>query len=156
MPSGSSTLIDRTQTRQQNEAQIRREIEDWVNAVRAKDINRVMAFYAPDVVTFDAVPPLQSRGPNAYRKNWEECFAMFPGPIGYEHRDLQVTASDDIAFAHGLGRMTGTTTKGEQIDMSFRATVCFRKVGDKWIVAHEHASVPFDPKTNKALLDLKS
>jgi ketosteroid isomerase-like protein len=87
--------------------------------------------------------------------------------LAVQHRTSQVRsdtsiaisrsrASDDIAFAHGLGRLTGTTTKGEQVDMSFRATMCYRKVGDKWLVVHEHASVPFDPQTNKALLDLKS
>ena len=156
MPTGSNTLLDRTQTNEQSEAQIRREIENWVKAVRAKDINGLMAYYAPDVVTFDSVPPLQSRGPAAYRKNWEECFAMFPGPIGFEHRDLKITASDDVAFAHTIARLTGTTTQGEKADMSFRATACYRRIGDKWLVVHEHASVPFDPKTNKALLDLKS
>lgn len=155
MATGSSTLIDRTQTHQQNEAQIRREIEDWVKAVRVKDINRLLANYSPDLVTFDVVPPLQARGLSPYRKSWEEFFAMFPGPIGYEHRDLQVTVGEDLAFAHALGRITGTTTKGEQIDMFCRATVCYRKVGDKWLVVHEHASVPIDPNTKKALLDLK-
>jgi uncharacterized protein (TIGR02246 family) len=156
MATGSNTLLDRAPTNAQSEAQIRREIDEWVKAVRAKDLNKVMAYYSPDVVTFDAVPPLQSRGPATYRKNWDECFAMFPGPIGYEHRDLQITAGDELAFAHALGRMTGTTTKGEQVDMAFRVTACYRKIGDKWVVVHEHVSAPFDPKTNKAVLDLKS
>lgn len=35
------------------------------------------------------------------------------------------------------------------------ATMCFRKVEDAWLVVHEHNSVPFDPETGKAALDIK-
>jgi ketosteroid isomerase-like protein len=42
------------------------------------------------------------------------------------------------------------------MEMWFRATVCFRKNGGKWLVTHEHASVPFYPDdTMKAATDLK-
>ena len=42
------------------EAVIRQRIEDGVNAIRAKDIDGVMSLYAPDMVSFDVVPPLRA------------------------------------------------------------------------------------------------
>jgi ketosteroid isomerase-like protein len=39
--------------------------------------------------------------------------------------------------------------------MWVRATLCLRRIDDKWMIAHEHQSVPFDVETGKASLDLK-
>ena len=137
------------------EAQIRQLIDDWVKAVRAKDIDALMTHYAPDSLLFDIMPPLQHKGADAYRKLWEGCFPYFQGQIGFEIRDLSITVGDDVAFCHSLSRMSGTTTKGEEIDNWMRATVCWRKINGKWMVTHEHVSVPIDMETNKALFDLK-
>jgi hypothetical protein len=37
----------------------------------------------------------------------------------------------------------------------FGATLGLGKVGGKWMVTHEHVSVPFDPQSGQASLDLK-
>jgi uncharacterized protein (TIGR02246 family) len=138
------------------EAQIRELIDGWVKAVRARDLNAITANYARDVVVFDAVPPLRYRGTDAYLKNWRECFDMMQGPIGYEIRELSITADDELAFSHSVNRLSGTEKNGKNMEMWFRATVGFRKSGGKWLVTHEHASVPFYPDdTMKAATDLK-
>lgn len=36
-----------------------------------------------------------------------------------------------------------------------KTTICFRKLDGKWMVTHEHNSVPFDVESGKASLDLK-
>ncbi len=139
-----------------DEAQIRQLIAGWVKAVRAKDINGLMDYYAPDILLFDLAPPLEYRGTDAYRQNWEDWFATFQGPVGYEIRDLSITAGDEVAFCHSLNRIIGTRTDGEEIDVWVRATVGFRKTDGKWKVTHEHTSVPFYMDgSNKAALELK-
>ncbi len=139
-----------------DEAQIRQLIAGWVKAVRAKDINGLMDYYAPDILLFDLAPPLEYRGTDANRQNWEDWFATFQGPVGYEIRDLSITAGDEVAFCHSLNRIIGTRTDGEEIDVWVRATVGFRKTDGKWKVTHEHASVPFYMDgSNKAALELK-
>lgn len=138
------------------EAEIRELVENWLKAVRAKDVNGVMSHYAADILLFDLAPPLQYRGADAYRKNWEEWFLTFRGSIGYEIRDLSITASDDVAFCHSLNRISGTRTNGEETDTWVRATVGCRKIEGKWIVTHEHISVPFYMDGSyKAAVDLK-
>ncbi|MFY9558388.1 MAG: nuclear transport factor 2 family protein [Blastocatellia bacterium] len=138
-----------------DEAEIRELIEDRAKAVRAKDIDGSVFNYAPDIVSFDVVNDLQKIGLDACRNRAEKWFSSFNGPIGYEIRDLSITAGEDVAFSHSLNRVKGTKTDGGDLEMWWRATVCYRKLGGKWIVTHEHSSVPFDVNTGKASLDLK-
>jgi ketosteroid isomerase-like protein len=106
-------------------------------------------------LSFDVVNPLQHRGSDASKKRAKEWFSSFEGLIDYEIRDLTITAGDDIAFSHGLSHVSATRTDGGQLNMWWRTTVCFRKIDGKWMVTHEHNSVPFDAATGKASLDLK-
>jgi ketosteroid isomerase-like protein len=36
-----------------------------------------------------------------------------------------------------------------------RGTVGYRRTGGRWLIVHEHYSVPFDPESGKALLRLE-
>jgi PhnB protein len=125
-----------------DEAHIRERIESWTAALRAKDIDGVLAHYAPDAVAFDLAPPLQHRR-DAIRNGLAEWFPTWVGAIGYEVRDLDVTVGDDVAFTRSLNRLSGKRTSGESTDVWLRATVGFRKLEGEWMVVHEHASVPF-------------
>jgi uncharacterized protein (TIGR02246 family) len=127
------------------EAQIRRILAERETAMRARDAERVVAAYAPDVVDFSLAPPLQQPAGDVrdvgIRRSW---FAGFDGPIEYEIRDLSVTAGEDVAFCHSLNRLS-TTPRGapQSFTLWFRATVCFRKVDGTWRITHEHNSTPF-------------
>jgi uncharacterized protein (TIGR02246 family) len=138
-----------------DEAQIRALIDDRVKAVRARDVNASTSSLVPDVLSFDVVNPLQNIGSDALRKRAEEWFSSFQGTIGYEIRDLSIAAGVDVAFSHGLSHVSGTKTDGGKLDMWWRTTVCYRKFDGKWMVTHEHHSVPFDMENGKASLDLK-
>jgi uncharacterized protein (TIGR02246 family) len=126
-----------------DQAQVRSLLDNWVQALRSKDVNGIMSHYAPDIVAFNLAPPLQYRGADVYRQNWEAWFPTFRGPIGYEIRDLSIAASDDVAFCHSFNRITGTRTDDEKTDVWVRATFCCRKIDGKWKIVHEHRSVPF-------------
>jgi ketosteroid isomerase-like protein len=138
-----------------DEAEIRRLIEAREKAVRSRDAKGSMANIASDIVSFDVVNPLQRTGSDELRKRAEEGFASFQGPIGYETRDLEITAGDDVAFARGLSHVNGMRQDGGHLDMWWRTTLCFSKIDGKWMITHEHNSVPFDVESGKASLDLK-
>jgi uncharacterized protein (TIGR02246 family) len=140
----------------EDETRIQQLIDGWANALRAKDIDGVMSHYAPDILVFDIAPPLLYKGANAYRRNFEEWFGTWQGPIGYEIRDSTITVSDDVAFSHSLNRIYGKRTNGEQTDVWVRVTACRRKINGKWLITHEHVSVPFYMDGSyKAAVDLK-
>jgi ketosteroid isomerase-like protein len=107
--------------------------------------------YAPDVLLSDVVNPPRCTGWAAARKRLAEWFASFQGTIGYEVRELAIAAADDVAFCHGLKRVRATTTAEQELDMWWRATICFRKVDGVCLVTHEHAWVA----SGRASLDLK-
>ena len=130
-------------------------INKLVEAVRAMDLDRVMSTYAPDIVSFDMVPPLRHVGAAAKRKNWADLFAMYQRPLGYEIRDLTVMVGDALVFAHSLNRISGTLKTGNRNDLWLRWSTCFRKVDGNWLISHDHISIPLDEKTGRALLDLK-
>lgn len=138
-----------------SEGQIRALIEDRVEAVRSKDLVWLTSSIAPDVVSFDVLNPLRYTGSGTMRQRSEAWFSAYQGPIGYEVRDLSVTAGDDVAFCHFLYRVSGALVDGGDVNMWVRATVCFRKIDGAWMVSHEHDSVPFDAESGRASLDLK-
>ena len=138
-----------------DDAQIRERLEAVAQALRAKDIDALLAHYAPGVVTFDLRPPLQVRGVDAYRKNFEAWFASVQGPIDYEIRDLRITMSDDIAFCHSLSHVKSTRTTGERADYWVRVTSGLQKMNGQWMVTHEHVSVPIKLETMQGAFDLQ-
>ncbi len=143
------------ETRKIEEAEIKRVIEGYVEALRAKDLDGIVSIYAPDLVAFDLVPPLQYVGAEVYRKHWAEGFSLMQGPFGYEIADLSITVGDDVAFSHSFNRSSVTLPSGQKLGFWLRWTACFRKIGGQWLITHMQASVPFDFETGRAMLDLK-
>jgi ketosteroid isomerase-like protein len=136
------------------QAEVRKVIDACLDALRAKDARELVRHQATGFVHFSLAPPLQIIGADA--KGLEAWFATWRGPIGYEIHDLTIGAGQDIAFCHSLNRMSGTKTDGEKVDLWFRQTLCFRKVGGAWKVTHEHESVPFYMDGSmRAAVDLK-
>jgi ketosteroid isomerase-like protein len=138
-----------------SEAQILRRIGKLVEAVRAADLEGVMASYAPDVVTFDIVAPLEKVGADGKRENWRGVFATYQRPLGYEVRDVEIAVAGDVAFAHSLNRISGMLRNGSQIAQWLRWTACFRKIGGDWRIVHDHVSVPTDFATGRSMLGLQ-
>ena len=130
-------------------------IERRSQAIRTRNVNAALACLAPQSQLFDVVNPLKYSGVEATRTRLSQWIASFEGPIGFEIAELDVAAGQDVAFSHGLNHVSATKTDGQKLDMWWRATVCYRKLDGKWMITHEHSSVPFDMTTGKASLDLK-
>jgi ketosteroid isomerase-like protein len=142
-------------TKNNDEAEIKRVLEGGVEAVRARDIDGVMSLYARELVSFDIVPPLRYVGADAYRKRWEETFSSLQGLIDYAIHDLTITVGDDVAFTHSLNRISATMNTGQKTNLWLRWTACWRSINGKWLIVHTQVSVPVDLETGKAVLDLK-
>jgi ketosteroid isomerase-like protein len=135
------------------EALIRQRVDDYAKAISAKDIDRVMSFFAPELVSFDLEPPLRYIGADNKRRRWEEGFAAYVS-IAYEVRELNVTLRDDLALVHGLNHFRGTLAGGHVTDAWVRWTACWRRIDGVWLIVHDHVSVPADLKHGQAALNL--
>lgn len=119
-----------------NETQIRALVEKWASAVRAKDMDGVLASHADDIVMFDVPMPLQSKGMKEYKKTWELFFDHSPGdPGSFDVTELRVVASESVAYCHALVKI---------FDSKVRVTIGLRKERGRWLIAHEHHSYPIE------------
>jgi PhnB protein len=139
---------------QSSEAQIRRVVDSWAQAIRAKDAAGVAAHWASDLVQFDLAPPLRIIGDDPQGlKDW---FATWRGQIGFAITELRVTASESVAFCHALIHLTGSRTDGSESDVWFRDTLGLRKAAGVWKIVHGHESVPMRMDGSfRAAIDLK-
>src|SRR5215469_9398290 len=123
----------------------------FVAAFKAKDVDAIMKVYGPDqtLVIFDVVPPRQYIGAAAYCKNWQTLLDSFDGPITVERGDLDVVADRNLAYSHCIDHVVGTDKHGKKLDMTLRVTDVYQKIRGRWLVVHEHVSVPVDLDTGK-------
>jgi ketosteroid isomerase-like protein len=121
---------------------LREQIGTLAQAIRDKDIDALMTHYAPDIIAYDVMPPLAVQGIADYRKNYEQWFATFQGPIDFQMTDLRISVGECHAFCHAVSRVSGKETSGSRADYRVRVTICFQKANGQWLVAHEHVSRP--------------
>ena len=150
-----STATATTNAGQTPEQEVRGLLEKWLAAVRSRDVDAIMSFYAPDVVAFDAILALQFKGADSYGKHWRACLEMCTGPMVFEIRELNIEAEEDVAFAHWLNRCGGTDEKGEEKSSWMRVTAGYRRIKGSWRIVHEHFSAPFDIASGKAMSGLE-
>jgi ketosteroid isomerase-like protein len=136
------------------ESEVRALFGSQLDAIRAKNLDRLMAVYSPDVVYFDVVPPLHYAGSAALRGRFSEWFDGFRGPIGMDIRDLTISTTGEIAVAHWLSLASGTLTNGREVGSWVRATSCCQRSNHQWLITHEHISLPVDVAGGRAATDL--
>ena len=119
-------------------AEIRSLFEDWVDAVRRCDLDAAVAPHTSDVVMFDVPETVQIRGIDAYRDCWRDFLPFIADGGVFEVSELSIHAGNDTAFSHCI------VTCGSSRDDVFpvRLTMGYRKVDGRWMIAHEHHSVP--------------
>jgi uncharacterized protein (TIGR02246 family) len=121
--------------------EIRRLLERWAAAVQSGDQEAVLRDHSDDIVMFDVPPPERGvRGIHAYRDTWPPFFNWLRQGGMFEIDALEVTAGDEVAFAHALLRCSTVETLQKQPDKRLRLTVGLRKTDGRWAVAHEHHS----------------
>ena len=124
------------------------------DAMRMKDIDRLMSLYSPAIVYFDLVPPLRYAGTAALRGRFLDWFGRWTGPIGQDIRDLNVFEGGDVAAAHMLIWANGTLKDGREVGYWVRTTNACQRSNDTWLITHEHVSLPVDMASGRAAMGL--
>jgi uncharacterized protein (TIGR02246 family) len=124
------------------EVAVRDLVEAWADAVRRKDYAGILRSHAADFVMFDVPAPFKSVGLDAYQKTWDVFFSWSSDPVRFEIQEMDVTAGADVAFAFATMRCEGQESDGKPEALDFRLTIALRKIDGRWMIAHEHHSVP--------------
>lgn len=121
-------------------------------AIRAKDLDALMAHYVPQVIVFDLRPPLRVEGAAAYRRNFEAWFEGVEGEIAFDVEHLRVEGAGDAAFCHYVAHVRFAARAGAAIDYRVRVTAGWRETGGHWRIVHEHISVALAPELMREAL----
>jgi ketosteroid isomerase-like protein len=106
------------------------------------DPANVSQYYATGSHTFFDIAPLKYSSWEEYRNNVKNVLA--------DYKSAKLTVNDDAQLHPAGNYVWGTATVQEEmthkdgkVDMgNFRWTVVFEKQGGKWLIVHEHVSVP--------------
>jgi len=69
--------------------------------------------------------------------------------------DLDVVADRNLAYSHSIQHVAGTDKQGKKLDLTVRVTDVYKKARGRWLIVHEHVSVPVDLDTGKPDLTSK-
>ena len=108
-----------------------------------------------DIVLYDFIPPLKYAGSKAVRGDLDNFFNNAKDVKG-EFVELQIVTDGKLGVARSIQHFTWTSKDGKPMEATFRVTDVLHKTGGKWKVFHTHVSVPVNPNTGKAEMNLKS
>lgn len=117
-------------------------LQQWTKATRTGEQDEILANHLSDVLIYDVLAPMKYDGAAAYRASWGDWQPETNGEGQFDLEDLEITAGDSVAFAHGFIRCGGELPDGKKFEDLVRATFCLRKVSGQWKVAHQHISKP--------------
>lgn len=122
---------------ERDEIEIRKVVEDWAQAIKNGNMDRIPKDPLNDVLMFDVPIPLQNVGLDADKKARDIFFQYNKGGEGsFDLVDLKITTSDTVAFCHALLRIG-------RPEPECRLTIGLQKIDGRWCIVHEHYSAPF-------------
>ena len=138
-----------------DEKEIRALFQTVTDGYRQRDPDAAMSPYMKDdrLVLFDIPPPRKVTGYAGSLRSTKDYMASTEGPLVAEYSDVHVKADKKYAYAHSLMRLAGTFKGGKKFEFLIRVSDGLEKINGKWLIVHEHSSLPVDLRTNTAVLD---
>ena len=121
--------------------------ERWLtDALRAKDVSRIMEAYAPDesLLIFEAHCRRQSMGSEDCESTSGYSLATFPRPVRPEWKDWRFSAEGNLGYAHGPFQTSAADADGKNSAITMWVTHVLRKIKGRWLIVHEHISFPMN------------
>lgn len=127
-----------------DETAVRAVIAVLGEALKRKDAAAAVALYGGQAVRYTLAPALQQNPDSArHRKELEDWFATFAGPIEQKLGQHEILVEGDLALVHGFLWMGAIKREGAKSALWFRVTWALQRSPQGWRIVHEHQSVPF-------------
>ena len=129
-------------------------LDQYKNAVFAKDVEAFIALYDEDIHVFDMWGTWSLRGIQAWRAMAAEWFASLQTErVVVDIEQAEMIQSEELAVGHAILTYTAISKEGEKLRwLNSRISLGLRKTGGLWKIIHEHTSAPIDHQNMKALL----
>lgn len=127
--------------------EIRRWFEEFEACVRAVDFERGRSYFVEDAVAFGTRADVVSGLDNLVRHQWQGIWGNIRD-FAFRLDQLHGGADGNLAWGVAPWTSTGFDRDGNPFPRPGRATVVFRRVGDRWLAQHTHFSLnPGTPPT---------
>ena len=126
---------------------IRQQYLEWQRAYEEKDLARTISIFAPDVISTFAGG--KDNELNAIRQSYEKSFATTGPPRQWKPLDLEISASDDLAYALADWQML----EDGSVRLTNRSIDVLKRDGTKWKIIRSF-TVPKDNRSVKQSCDV--
>ena len=124
--------------------EIREVIEAKAALLETGDVKAMLQYYAPQVIEFSLAPPLATLADGTDPTRTEQWIGTFEAPPKRTVTRLEIAADGNVAFATSIDSLTATPRGAtEPFTLWHRVTLGLRRIDGKWLITHEHHSVPF-------------
>jgi uncharacterized protein (TIGR02246 family) len=140
-----------------DEDSIRDTVARWTDAWNSGDASRFLAFYVPDpkAVYFVGEISQPIKGFAAFDQYTRTIIV----PEWHTHQETTIEAlsvDHDLAVAICVAHVTYTDPERKvPHSETGRFTMVFKRIDGRWLVWHEHYSLPYDYETGKVVFDGK-
>lgn len=126
------------------DAEFKALIDRYYEAWSSANPDNAAPLYAkdPELVFYD-LAPLKYTGWTEYKAGVQKSFFdhMASGKLT-PNNDLQVSRHGDWAWTAVTGHLSIKMKNGDALEADFRHTAIWEKRGGRWVIVHEHVSVP--------------
>jgi ketosteroid isomerase-like protein len=118
------------------------------------DVAAAMSPYNKKAFVFDLSPKLNSNYDDVLQGN-QKLVAVLDGKPTCTYKEVVIKIDHNHAYVHYLLPFTAKLKGGKSLDVVERVTDIFELTNGKWLIVHEHASVPVDIVAEKLFLRAK-
>lgn len=128
-----------TTARAVDKAYLQKILDTWSSF----DLEKAGQYYVqgPGHLFFD-ITPLKYNGWDEYKAGVQQVLKQYSSFKFTINDDLQIHPAGKITWVDGTLKVDATTANGEKQPLVLRWTAIFEKQGGRWLIAHEHVSVP--------------
>ena len=116
-----------------DEQAIRRQVDRWLQLVKAKDAAGIAALYAEDGAVMPPNAPI-GKGRGAVQQTWASMMGTPGFDLTFTPEQIVVSSSGDMALDRGTYRLTIAPDGTAQTDTG-KYVVVWRKIGSEWKAA---------------------
>ena len=131
------------QTNKNDDREFKSLIERYFAAWSSLNPDNAAPLYAKDAdLVFYDIAPLKYTGWTEYDKGVRNVLGGFESLKLMPNSDLKVTRRGNVAWTALTFHLSAKPKAGGQLEMDGRHTAIWEKRGSKWLIVHEHFSMP--------------
>jgi uncharacterized protein (TIGR02246 family) len=115
-------------------------------AYTANDVDALVQLYAPNAILLGTNSPIISEGRDAIRAYFTNLKLAGSGNKNEIQERRTIIVNDSAVILTGFYQFT-RMSDGQPVPAPARFTVLLTKVGDQWLIAHQHSSPRATPKS---------